>query len=71
MADQRPTRAELLEEVQALTAILRPIANEIIERVGAEIGDSSWNPSAHVELTLSAMECRKVLEAVGLYQGSH
>jgi len=51
------------------TEILEPIAKEILERAGADVGDDSWNPDAHVTLTLSAAECRKVLEAVGRYRG--
>jgi hypothetical protein len=49
-------------------AILRPIATEIIERAGVDVGDGSWNPDAHIELTLSAAECRAVLEALDLFK---
>lgn len=42
---------------------LKPVAREIRDRVGSDVGDSSWNPDAHVELTLTAAECWLILEA--------
>lgn len=46
------------------------IAREIKERAGADVGDDSWNPEAHIELTLTAKECRTILDAVGISKGS-
>jgi hypothetical protein len=54
--------------ILAYRELLRPIAKEIIERAGDDVGDGSWNPDAHIELTLSVAECRAVLEAMGMFK---
>jgi len=48
--------------------ILEPIAREIIQKAGRSVGDTSWNPDAHIYLTLRAAECRRVLEAMGMFE---
>ena len=60
---------ELLDEIELYKdQILYPIAKEVIERAGRDVGDGSYNPDAHIHITLTAAECRRVLEAVGLFK---
>ena len=48
---------------------LAPIETEIENRKDGDIFHSSWNPDAHVELTLTIAECRAVVLALKKARG--
>jgi len=54
--------AELTRRVERMTAVLKPIAQEIKD-TGNEYKESDWNPDAHIDkpITLTVKEARAIL----------
>lgn len=50
-----------------MLAALLPVLAEAKEK--ADFEHDSWNPKAHVEITLTIAECRAIAEAVAAAQG--
>ncbi len=59
--------ADLQSDALKTASILKALSAEIIEKVGRDVGNDTWSPDAHIELTLTAAECRKILEVTGNY----
>ena len=57
------------QDIHGVFDLVHGIASEIKERVGTEVGDSSWKRDAHVSITITASEARQILELAGMYTG--
>lgn len=57
-----------MKTIRISERLIKDIASEIIQKEGDHVGDHTWNADAHVEITLSAHECRQILEAAGKFR---
>lgn len=69
MADPEREIARMREVERAAAVAIKPVLEAVANSNGSDFMDSSWNPDAHVEVTLTISECRALRAAFAAAEG--